>query len=169
MRILSQLGLWALCVSTVLCISPLPTTIPSAHAQVVTKTKRIVKRASKSKRKSKRKGKSKSKSKGKGKSKSKSKSVRQCMKFSQSLGVDEESVDLKLRSRCKFEVECSLEWELSCTGEDGAKSSSPASRSTSMDFTDDWRINASATSCEGDWEVGDVKWNCVASTNSATL
>ena len=143
MRILSQTGLWSLCVCTVLSISPLPSTISNAHAQegakkTSPKTKRVVKRAKKSK------------------------SVRGCMKFSQNLGADEESVDLKLQSKCKFEVVCSLEWELTCTGDDGSRLSSPAKRSTTLDFTEDWSISASAATCDADWEVGDVKWNCAA-------
>ena len=145
MRILSQTGLWALCACTVLSFSPLSATITSAHAQgeaknASHKAKRVVTRASKAKR------------------------VRRCMTFSQSLGSDEESVDLKLQSQCKFEVVCAMEWELTCTGDNGSSTSETARRSTSMDFTDTWSINATATSCEADWEVGDVKWNCVAAT-----
>lgn len=141
MRIFSHTGLWTLCVCLLVHLSSASTTVGSfAHAQSVkapAKTKKVVKR------------------------KGRSKSVRHCMKFTQRLGADEESVDLKLKSQCKFEVVCSLEWELTCTDDSGAKTSLPGKQSTSLEFTDDWSINASAATCETDWEVGDVRWNCV--------
>ena len=144
MRILSRTGLWTLCVCALVTQGPLPTSAPSqAHAQSTAKP-------------------SPPNATGKGKRAGRSQSVRQCMKFSQSLGDDEASVDLKLKSQCKFEVACSLEWELRCTGDDGTKTSEPDKRSTTLDFSDRWSIKASADTCEGDWEVADVRWNCVA-------
>ncbi len=83
------------------------------------------------------------------------------MKFSQTLGADEESVDLELTSKCNFEVICSLEWELSCSTNAGTATAAPESRSMTMEFTDRFRVNASAASCEEDWKVGDVRWSCV--------
>lgn len=143
MRILSRLGQWMLCVCSLPLLASLPYSVSTASAQPKAKeapktTKRVVKRAPKSK------------------------SVRQCMHFSQKLGADEESVDLALTSNCKFEVVCTLEWQLSCSDDDGTASSTPNTRSTSMLFAEDFQINASAATCDESWEVGGVKWNCVA-------
>ncbi len=138
MRILSALGLRMLCVCMFASLIPLHSTISPAHAQ----------------------------SKAKKKAKKKAKSVRKCMKFSQTLGTDEESVDLTLTSKCKFEVVCSLEWELSCSTNEGTETAAPESRSTTLEFSDQWSVNASAASCEEDWKVGDVRWSCVPAQDS---
>lgn len=144
MRILSPSGLWSLCACTALTFAALPSLTPQARAQdgataKAPKKKRVVKRDRK-----------------------KIKSVRHCMDFSQRLGADEESVELQLESGCKFDVMCSLEWDLTCTNDDGSKTSTPQKHSSSLEFTDAWNLSASAAMCEADWELADVKWNCVA-------
>ena len=85
------------------------------------------------------------------------------MKFQQTLGSDEESVDLQLTSKCKFEVVCSMQWEVSCSASDEAQSASvdESKRSSTLEFSDTWQVNASAARCESDWEVRNVRWNCV--------
>ncbi len=143
MRILSRPGLWMLCVCS-LGITSLPHTIATASAEPKTKKKKAP-----------------SKAKRVVKPAAKTKNVRKCVRFSQQIGADEESVDLTLKSNCKFEVICSLEWELTCSGDDGEASSAPGKRSASMLFAEDFKVNASASMCEESWEVGDVKWNCV--------
>lgn len=92
----------------------------------------------------------------------KAKSVRRCIKFRQTLGADEESVDLQLTSKCKIEVVCSLEWEVVCSShESDSVSTSEGSRSTTLDFLEEWQVNASAGSCESDWEIDKVRWHCL--------
>jgi len=142
MRILSRPGLWMLCVCSLSGLTALPFSTPNANAEpdakpARTKTKRVVKKTAKSK------------------------NVRRCMRFTQKIGADEESVDLSLQSNCKFEVICSLEWELTCESDDGEASSNPGKRSQTLLFAEDFKVNASASMCEESWEVGDVKWNCV--------
>ena len=142
MSLLSRLGLWALCVCTLASLSPL---CPHQLAQAAPKPD-----AHKTQR-------------AQGKSSHRNnKSVRRCVRFSQQLGKDEESVDLRLENKCKFEVRCSLTWKLSCAGPGSSATSEPSERSTTLDSHDDWTINASAATCEEDWEVGQVRWNCVA-------
>jgi len=83
------------------------------------------------------------------------------MKFKQHMGKDEESVDLQLQSRCDFDVLCTLEWDLRCTGDDSPPSSTPEKHSTTVDSSDTWQVNASAGTCEESWEIANVRWNCV--------
>ncbi len=90
----------------------------------------------------------------------KKKSIRQCMDFSQKMAPDEEGVDLVLRSSCTAEVVCSLEWNITCVDSDGATSSTPSKRSSTLAYTDSIEANASAAQCEEDWQLDSVKWHC---------
>ena len=89
------------------------------------------------------------------------KSVRRCMGFKQRMGEDLESVDLSLTSRCKFEVVCSLEYQVVCS-EDQPDDIETTKRSSTLDFQDRWDLKASASRCEQDWEVQNVRWSCAA-------
>ncbi len=87
-------------------------------------------------------------------------SVRQCMKFKQKLGDDQESVDFSLTSSCEFAVVCSIEWEVSCTTDDKSEIADKGKRSTTVDPKDRWEVNASASVCEESWEIQKVRWSC---------
>ena len=90
--------------------------------------------------------------------KKKNKNAQRCVNFEQSLGSDEESVELSLSSHCGFEVICSLEWELRCEGAPGAEEFSKRSR---LEVGERWDVLASASTCsEGDWQVDRVRWTC---------
>jgi len=89
----------------------------------------------------------------------KSRSLSRCVKYGQHLGEDKQSVDISLRNRCRMPVSCSVEWKITCDGEDGAGHESAdvlrlvkGARET---------LNASAAACgdEG-WAVDDIKWEC---------
>lgn len=94
--------------------------------------------------------------------KPKRENVRKCMRFHQSLGADEESVDMTLTSHCKSEVACKLEWDVICSLDSNAAPTSKVSRSTSMDLGDTWEQTASANVCDNDWQIGSIRWSCVA-------
>ena len=84
--------------------------------------------------------------------------IKKCMRFSQQLGSDEESVDIKLTNQCRQEVMCTVEWKVVC-GNGGAVASTNK-RSTTLETAQSLELNASAASCEEDWAVEDVGWSC---------
>ncbi len=92
------------------------------------------------------------------KPKKKSKSLSRCIRYGQEKGEDEQSVQIRLRNRCKVKISCSIEWKLQCDGEEASEESSSAVKleSGATDF-----VTASAVSC-GDrgWAVDDIKWDC---------
>jgi hypothetical protein len=97
-----------------------------------------------------------------GKAGKKSKGVRRCVKFEQTLGSDEESVDLQLTNKCKFEVVCSIEWDLQCSSSAGSSIAETGKKATTLNFSESLDVNASAGVCELDWEIKNVRWECVA-------
>ena len=131
MRILSRMAGWAICACLLTAASPVPDTY-AQPAKVKTKKK------------------------------TKAKSVRRCMKFRQSMGEGESSVDFSLTSTCKISVVCQLEWDLQCSSgdEDEAETISSSKKTTTLDFSDTWEVNASASSCDLDWEINNVRWHC---------
>jgi hypothetical protein len=92
----------------------------------------------------------------------KAKSVRRCVQFKQTLAEDQESVDLQLTNSCKFEVLCSVEWELQCSSSQGSNTADESKEATTIDLSESWELNASASACEVDWEIKNVSWQCVA-------
>jgi hypothetical protein len=100
--------------------------------------------------------------KGKASKANKNKGVRRCVKFQQTLGSDEESVDLQLTNQCKFEVVCSIEWDLQCSSSAGSSIADTGKQATTLDFSESLDVNASAGACETDWEIKNVRWQCVA-------
>jgi hypothetical protein len=102
-----------------------------------------------------------SKAKKAGKAK-KVRGVRRCVDFKQSLAGDEESVDLQLTNSCKFEILCSVEWEVQCSSSEGTRTADEAKEATTLEFSESWDLNASASACERDWEIKNVSWQCVA-------
>jgi hypothetical protein len=97
------------------------------------------------------------------KAKKAKKGVRRCVRFTQTLGSDEESVDLELVSECKFEVDCSVQWELQCSSPHGDEPADESSEATTLSTSESFSLNASASSCDLDWEIKNVTWKCVAS------
>lgn len=134
MRLLAIVAMWSGCACLLFHASPLHPHLPSAHAQSKVDTKRAAP----------------------------AKSVRRCMTFKQSMGKDLESVDLRLTSRCKFEVVCSIEYQLVCSPET-SEAAEINKNSSRLDFQDSWNVSASASSCEADWEIQNVRWSCTAS------
>lgn len=139
MQFLSSVARWALCACLLTITNPLETqSLSTTEAQAQPKKGR------------------------KGGKATKNKGVRRCVKFQQTLGSDEESVDLQLTNKCKFEVICSIEWDLSCSSSEGASIEDSGKKSTTLDFSEKLDVNASAGVCELDWEITNVRWECVA-------
>lgn len=97
-----------------------------------------------------------------GVNKDKNKGVRRCAKFRQTLGSDQESVDMTLTNQCKFEVLCSIEWDLQCAPSLSTSSADKGKKATTLDYLESWDITASASPCALDWEIKNVRWRCVA-------
>ncbi len=100
-------------------------------------------------------------SKGK-KSKKNRKQISRCVSFSQSLGENERSVDFTLTNSCESEVICDIEWKLLCDDDTEDEPASHTKLSQSLSTSDTWEPNASASSCEGDWRISAVRWNCAS-------
>ena len=143
MRSISFVARWALCACLLTITNPFQTQ-DAATAQAQPKKSGKAKKA--------RKG---------GKAK-KVRSVRRCVNFKQSLGSDESSVDLQLTNSCKFEVLCSVEWEVQCSSSKGTRTEDESKKGTTLGHSESWDLNASANVCESDWEIKNVSWQCVA-------
>ena len=90
----------------------------------------------------------------------KTKKVR-CVKYTQKKGVDEQSVDVGLRNRCRFAVSCTVEWTVSCEDDDDKTPVRRQSRFVEHDRGDSEIVSASAAICgDGSWAVDDIRWNC---------
>lgn len=86
--------------------------------------------------------------------------VSRCVKYSQTMGGDKQSVDIGLANRCRFAVSCTVEWRVSCDS-DGAGAAGEAAQSLELGKGDRQTINASAARCGDDgWEVQDIRWTC---------
>lgn len=86
--------------------------------------------------------------------------VSRCVKYSQTMGSDKQSVDIGLANRCRFAVSCTVEWRVSCES-DGAGNSGEAARSLDLGAGARQTINASAARCgDESWEVQDIRWTC---------
>lgn len=86
----------------------------------------------------------------------KRRSAARCVRYGQKMDAAHSGVDLRLDNRCGFAVACSIRWDLVCAG--GA--SSPSSSELSLERGQASTVNASASACEGDWEVANVRWSC---------
>ena len=85
--------------------------------------------------------------------------ISRCVRYTQVMGEDKQSVDISLRNRCKAPVACVVEWKVSCDGED----------TETREFSDAMKlagkaretVTASAAVCgdEG-WAVDDIEWEC---------
>jgi hypothetical protein len=91
----------------------------------------------------------------------KKKSTARCVRFDQTLDEEQTGAYLGLHNRCQIEVRCSIEWRISCDGEAGQL------EMHAFDLARGKRevAHASAAACDGDWEVGDVRWACEATSN----
>jgi hypothetical protein len=86
--------------------------------------------------------------------------IARCVKYSQARGADEQSVDVGLRNRCRFDVACTVEWKISCDGDDAGTVREQA-RNVSLDRGAREIITASATVCgDESWAVDDIRWTC---------
>lgn len=84
-----------------------------------------------------------------------------CVRYSQKAGKDEISIDMRLRNRCSFEVECEMQWELRC--DDEAIGTERELSSIATDSDANYHVSASICG-EKAWEVADVRWSCVKAT-----
>ncbi len=146
MRRISSVARWALCACLLTISNPLDSQ-SSAIAEAQAQTKAKVRKALKTKKTRKAKT---------------AKSVRRCVNFTQTLGTDEESVDLQLTSDCKFEIACSVQWELQCSSSEGNEEKDASTQATTLEYAESWNLNASASVCEVDWEIRNVSWQCAA-------
>lgn len=94
------------------------------------------------------------------KKKNVSQSVRRCVNFSQTLGEDEASVDFTLENTCEKELRCTIEWKLICDDNSADEANPVIKRAQTLSSTESWESNASADSCESDWRISAVRWNC---------
>lgn len=86
----------------------------------------------------------------------KKKSTARCVRFEQVLDEEQTGAYLHLQNRCQVEVRCSVEWRISCDGEAGQLEMQAFDLPRGKRQT----VHASAAACDGDWEVGDVRWTC---------
>src|SRR5690349_15824408 len=91
-----------------------------------------------------------------GDSPKKKKSTARCVRFEQALDEEQTGAYLHLQNRCEIEVRCSIEWRISCDGEAGQLEMQAFDLPRGKRRTS----HASAAACDGDWEVGDVRWSC---------
>ncbi len=143
MRRIFSVACWAFCASLLTISNPLAsqkTSDAQAQPRIGSKTRKADKK----------------------KKKRSAKTVRKCVNFTQTLGSDEESVDLQLTNSCKFEVECTVQWELQCSSERGAQVADESSKATTLEQSQSWDLRASTDACEVDWEIKNVSWQCVA-------
>ena len=84
-------------------------------------------------------------------------SARRCVRFTQKMERGQTGVALRLQNRCGSPVACSLEWKLVCGG-----GSAGGVEAASMELArgEAREVSASAATCDGDWEVTDVRWTC---------
>ena len=80
-----------------------------------------------------------------------------CVRYSQKMNGKQSGVDLRLVNRCRFSVSCSLEWQLVCAGQ-GAGGTELAH--FDLERGETGATHASASACDGDWEVSNVRWSC---------
>ena len=88
------------------------------------------------------------------------KKIARCVKYTQTKGKDEQSVDVGLRNRCRYSVSCTVEWKISCEAEPDV---APREHAMTVELDRGAReiINASAASCgESSWGVDDIRWTC---------
>lgn len=86
----------------------------------------------------------------------KTRSTARCVRFDQVLDEAETGAYLHLQNRCQVEVRCSIEWRVSCDEEAGQLELQSFDLPRGKRHT----VHASAAECDGDWEVGDVRWSC---------
>jgi hypothetical protein len=144
MQRISAWARWALCACLLTITNPFSNQVTSA-AEAQPKKSGKAKKAGKA-----------------GKAKKKIRGVRRCVDFKQSLAADEESVDLQLTNGCKFDILCSVEWEVQCSSPEGKRTEDESKEATTLGFSESWDLNASASACELDWEIKNVSWQCVA-------
>ncbi len=80
-----------------------------------------------------------------------------CVRYSQKMNGDSSGVDLRLVNRCSFSVTCSLEWQLMCEGQPAGGTELA---SFDLERGETGATHASASACDGDWEVSGVRWSC---------
>ncbi len=84
-----------------------------------------------------------------------------CVKYSQLMGADKQSVDVRLRNRCASEMTCSIEWKLSCDADPADAPVRDRTEIATMKRGDTSTMNLSAAACGDDgWSVDDIQWNC---------
>jgi hypothetical protein len=86
----------------------------------------------------------------------KRRSAARCVRYSQKMDAAQSGVELRLDNRCGFAVACSVRWDLVCAG----ASPSPSSSALSLERGQASIVHASASACDGDWEVASVRWSC---------
>lgn len=90
-----------------------------------------------------------------------SKRIARCVKYSQKRGSDDQSVDVGLRNRCRYDVSCTVEWTVSCEDDEADAPARHQARSVDLDRGAREIINASAAVCgDGSWAVDDIRWTC---------
>jgi len=88
-------------------------------------------------------------------------SLSRCVRYGQTMGSDKQSVDIKLRNRCRVPVSCSLERKVSCDADEAG--TDPREFADVMKLSKGARdsINASAAACGDDgWAITDITWEC---------
>jgi hypothetical protein len=86
----------------------------------------------------------------------KRRSAARCVRYGQKMDAAQSGVDLRLDNRCAFAVACSVRWDLVCAG----AGPSPSSSELSLQRGQAQSVHASASACDGDWEVANVRWSC---------
>jgi hypothetical protein len=81
--------------------------------------------------------------------------VSRCVRFSQERLAGGDVVELRLVNRCDVPLTCALAWAVRCDGLDAR-----SEKSFVLDPGDASAARASAASCDGDWEIADVRWTC---------
>lgn len=87
--------------------------------------------------------------------------IARCVKYSQKKGADQQSVDVGLRNRCRYNVSCTVEWKVSCEDDDADTPPREQARTVDLDRGAAEIISASAAVCgDGSWAVDDIRWTC---------
>ena len=87
----------------------------------------------------------------------KRRSAARCVRYGQKMDAARSGVHLRLDNRCGFAVACSIRWDLVCGA---GTATNPSSSELVLERGQAQTVHASASACDGDWEVANVRWSC---------